>query len=99
MINTLYNTEQSKFKYIIKASGLSIVLSLILSIVLLSLIPGSGHKIKGDPVNLFIAILLLSPILEILVMWPIIYILGLKKLSSKSIALSSAAIWGNVFTL
>lgn len=93
MIDSLYNTDQKAYTYILRAFLISFIPSIIISVILTPLFPEGGPEFQGNTLSLVISLIFVSPILETLLMWPIIKIIGLFTSKHKRTAILSALIW------
>ncbi len=85
--------------YVWKAALIALVPSLIVGTLVALAMPDKGPSFDGPVVMVVLGLLVLSPWVETLLMWPILWIL--KRLFRKlhAVALASAVIWGLLHSL
>ena len=97
---TLFNTNQSALKYILNAALYSTIPALALSYILSSLFPNLQFpEFPGSPALLVFSVVILSPIIETLLMWPLIALLSRFTSSTIKISIVSALVWAILHSL
>ncbi|HPA18506.1 MAG TPA: hypothetical protein PLU30_12220 [Verrucomicrobiae bacterium] len=96
ILSALSDTDQPLIGYAFKAALISVVPSLVVGFVALPLLPGTPLPIQLDihtgPMLFGIAVLV-SPWLETLLMWPVLWLLGRLTRNPIHQALMSTAFW------
>lgn len=100
LIQSIFNTDQTQVVYIIKAGLIAFVPAIILSYMVNITFPNATQPDLGDGfIIMFIGVVLFSPLLETLLMWPIVFVLGLMKRSTWITAILSALLWACLHSL
>jgi hypothetical protein len=98
VLQTLFDTTQGRFKYAVKAWALALVPAIVLSIVLNLLFPQVEDPpldgvMRSGFVTVILIVVLLGPLLETLMMWPVIALLSTFIKATWAIAVLSALLW------
>jgi hypothetical protein len=94
------NPGNSVLQYILWMGPISVIPSLILGFVILAIVgEKQGPQFEGDPLVLFFGVLFCSPVLETLLMVPILWLISLVVRPPIVIALTSAFIWAVLHSL
>lgn len=104
LLKPLLDTSQHPLKYIGKALLISLVPALVISTFFTLVFPWlEGPSFEDDiaqyPVILFLLLVLITPLLETLMMWPLINLISLLTKNIWVVALISAVIWGILHSL
>lgn len=100
ILRILRNTDQGIGSYVWKAGLIAVVPSLVVSFVLTTAMQsGPGPMINGPAITAILGVLILSPWLETLLMWPILWLLQKFMENNVAVAATSAAVWGVLHSL
>lgn len=90
----LVRTDRGRVRYAVMAAATSLLPSLALAIVVAQLLPGDMPEFEGPPVVLVLGLVVFSPVVETLLMWPVL--MALRQFFSGWVALASgsALAWG-----
>jgi hypothetical protein len=100
ILGILYNTEQGYIPYVLKSALICLLPSLAISSIIDLVVPQSqGPEFSGSLLLNAIILVLLTPVIETLLMWPILRFLGRFISSSLYVALASASAWAVVHSL
>lgn len=99
ILGTLRNTDQPMFSYVWRAWLIALVPSIVMAVIVGIVMPDKFPKFDGPAVSLVVAIVLICPWVETLVMWPILGILKRTVKKTLWVAAASAVAWGVVHSL
>ena len=99
ILRILRNTDQRVWNYVWKATLISLLPSLAISAVVMSMLPDEGPSFEGPVVLSVIGMLVLSPWLETIILWGILWILRRFMARRTRIAIASAVLWGGLHSL
>lgn len=104
LVRTLFNTEQGRVRYAVKALPFAMVPAMVVSAGIGLLFddledPAFVDDLYVRPVLLFVFAVVIGPLLETLFMWPLIALLSLVTRNIWVIAVVSAAVWGLMHSL
>ncbi len=95
ILHILRNTDQPMRNYVLKAALISLFPSLAISAVVTPLMPGQGPTFEGPPVAVtIVGILILSPWLETILLWGLLWIIKRFIVNPTGVAIISAMVWG-----
>jgi hypothetical protein len=98
-LRILRNTDQRVWSYVWMATLISLFPSLAISAVVMSVLPEEGPSFEGPVVLSVIGMLVLSPWLETIILWGILWILRRFMARPMRVAIASAALWGILHSL
>lgn len=93
ILHFLSRTDLPALSYVWRAAVIAFVPSIILSTVVSLFLPGKAPTFPGPAVLVVLSVLIFSPWIETLLMWPILWILKRFIRHQLFIALGSAAVW------
>ncbi len=99
MIRTLSNTRQPVWLYVLKAATLSFIPCIGVSMILSQIAPDQKIEFKGSAAAIAFGTLVIAPLLETLLMWPILWFLKLFTERMYVVAACSALIWAVLHSL
>jgi hypothetical protein len=92
-IDLLYRTDQPMGSYVWKAALIALIPSLLIAIPVTLAMPAQTPAFDGPVVLSILGFLVLSPWLETLLMWPILWVLQRFIRGTNGIAVGSATVW------
>lgn len=93
-LQTLFDTRQPPGLYVMKAALVSLVPTVVMSVLFLILFPQWLQvELPADVELAFFGIVILTPIIETLLMWPLIALISLMTKNTWVIAFNSAFAW------
>ena len=99
ILNVLRDTDQKLTSYCWKAGLISFVPSVLVAAVLTPLRGGESIEFDASPLELVFGILILSPWLETLLMWPVLAVLRRLTGTVLAAAVASAVFWACLHSL
>ncbi len=99
MIRTLARTDQPVWTYVAKAALLTLIPSLVISAVVETILPDEGPTFDGPVIVVVVGVLVLSPWIETLLMWPILGLLRRFVRKRIPLAVGSAMVWALLHSL
>lgn len=100
IVSNLFDTEQGRFHYVVKATVISCVPVITLSWLIYLINPElEKPEFPEEFIVGFIGIVFVSPLIETLLMWPIIYLISLVSKSTWHISIASALLWAVLHSL
>jgi hypothetical protein len=100
ILQPLRNTDRGIASYVWRATLISLVPSIVIAAVVTIAVPDSEPPGKESPILLVLfGVLFVSPWLETLLMWPVLWILKRLIRNSLGVALVSATLWGCLHSL
>jgi hypothetical protein len=99
VLQILRNTDQRVWSYVWKAALISLIPSLAISAAVMSMLPEEGPSFEGPVAVSVVGILVLSPWLETIILWGILWILRRFLSRPTRIAIVSAVLWGCLHSL
>lgn len=100
ILRALRNTEQRIGSYVWKAGLIAVLPSLAVSFLLSAgTHSGPSPAFRGPAMMVVFGVLVLSPWIETLLMWPILWLLQKFMQSSVAVAATSAVVWGILHSL
>ena len=98
----LFDTDKSKWRYVIQAGLVSLLPSLAIATLLQAsgiLTESNGPEFKGHPIALLVGIVIISPALETLLMGLIFFVLRRFIKHPIKLAVTSAVLWAALHSL
>jgi hypothetical protein len=86
--------DQPILNYVWKAVIVALIPSLIIGTLVSLVVPDKGPQFKGPLFLVVFSVLVISPWLETLLMWPILWILKRFLRTQTRVAIGSALVWG-----
>jgi hypothetical protein len=99
VLRVLRNTDRSMVGYVWRAWLIALLPSLAISAVVTLVLPDHEPPLKGPAAFLVVGALLVSPWLETLMMWPVLWVLKQFSGSTVGVAAASAVLWGILHSL
>lgn len=99
IIAILRDTTQPPYKYVWRAALISFIPSILIGMVVSGLAPDNGPTFEGSTVSIVIGVVLLSPLIETLLMIPILWIIKRFTQNLITLAISSAVTWAVLHSL
>lgn len=99
VLELLRNTDRPLGSYVWRAWLIAMLPSLVVSALVTFALPDSASPLKGPAVFVLVGVLFLSPWLETLLMWPVLWVLKRCIGSMVGVAAASAVFWGVLHSL
>ena len=96
----LRDTEQGFSSYVWKAALIALVPNLVLAFSLAVVIPDAEHpEFVESPIGVIVGLLVISPWIETLLMWPILKVLKFFTSNLRYVVLASGLVWAVIHSI
>ena len=95
----LFNTNQNRVGYVLKAASLSLVSVMLIGIIIFPIFPDLESPEFDGGLSGFFSVVIISPVVETLILWLFIYISGIFMKGTWKISAVSALLFALVHSL